>query len=307
MTARDAVDVGKLAILMFLAWLLPARCWRRTAQATRSIGQADPCWPAYRHILKHRYSESEIAGISIRRRVYNREMKLQILGLNAPWHRWHADIRLNGVAHLREALSRGSGAILWVTESSFSTLIVKIALHRAGYRATQLSRPEHGFSTSRFGIRILNPLWTRVENRFIAERILIVGDNGSDALAKLRSRLADNRIVIITVVPHAHRFAEVPFRNAKLLLPTGPIRLARTTHASLLPVFAFARPDGAFEVSIEAPLRVSGDDVGDDCVAAAYAERLESFVLQCPDQWNGWHGLMAGMQYAGWRPPAEKD
>ncbi len=257
---------------------------------TRSIGRTDRCWPAYKNILAHKYSESEIADISARRRGYVRELSLQILGQNGPWRSWRPDIRLNGIAHLRKAIEGGHGAILWVTETAFSALIVKMALHNAGYQAIQLSRPGHGFSSSRFGVRFLNPLWIEVENRFIAERVLIIGETASEALAVLRARLAANRIVVITVGTQAHKLAQVPFFQAQLRLPTGPIRLARTTGAVILPIFAFAKDNGGFEVSIEEPLPTCGQ-ASDESIAAAYAKRMEPFVLENPDQWRGWNWL----------------
>ena len=262
---------------------------------TISSRQVDRYWPAYQHIFAHKYTEFEIALISKRHRGYVRELRLQILGLSRPWPSWRPDIRLIGTIHLREALARGHGAILWVTETAFSTLIVKMALHSAGFRACQLSRPGHGFSTSPFGIRFLNPLWIRIEDRFIAERIIISGEYATEALATVRTRLAANQIVIITVVPEAHKFTEVPFFDAKLQLPTGPIRLARKTGAALIPVFAITTNNNAFEVEIQEPLDLTSDHA-DESSAAAYAKRLEAFISQYPDQWDGWRWLMSRMR-----------
>ena len=268
--------------------------------ATSWMGQADQCGPIYDDILGHKYSKSEIANISARRHGYTRELKLQIFGMNGPRRSWRPDMRLNGKEHLQTALERGHGVILWVTETSFSTLLVKMALHNAGYRTIQLSRPGHGFSIeSSFGIRFLNPIWTSVENRFIAERVLIVGETAADALTTLRVRLAANQIVIITVAPLAHKFAEVPFFHRRLQLPTGPIRLALTTKAMLLPVFSFAQANGGFEVSIEGPLYPKSGAPTVEDVAAAYAKRLEPFVLEHPDQWAGWDWLVAQMRPVG--------
>ena len=175
MTVRDALQLCKIFVLTLMAWCVPPQFWRKVAFATGWIGQKDKCWSVYNAILGQTHSKSEIAAISARRHSYSRELKLQILGLNGPWRCWHPDVYLNGEAHLRSALESGRGVILWVLETSFSTLMAKIALHNSGYRACQLSRPGHGFSSTPFGIRFLNPIWTRVEDRYIAERILIVG------------------------------------------------------------------------------------------------------------------------------------
>jgi len=291
MTSRDFLDVGKVIALTLIAWLIPPRFWRKAAMATSQIGQTDHSWPLYRRFLAEKYPESEFAKISARRRGYVRELQLQILGLNRPWRSWRPSIQLNGLVHLRKALEGGHGAILWVTETAFSTLIVKMALHNAGYRACQLSRPGHGFSSSSVGVQFLNPLWTRVENRFIAERILIAGESSADAMTALRARLAANGIVSITVAPTAHKFATVPFFHEHLELPTGPIRLSITTGAVLLTVFAYTNHNGGFEVSIQGPLFPNSGQADIEGIAGAYAKRLERFVVEHPDQWTGWHWL----------------
>ncbi len=247
MILRDVLQIGKLLPFTLTAWLLPPRLWRKAASATGWIGKSYPDLSVYQDILGQKYSTSEIAGISARRRSFRRELKLQIFGLSGPWRSWRPKINLNGDDYLQRALGAGHGAILWVLETSFSTLVVKMALHRHGYQACQLSRPGHGFSQSSFGIRFLNPIWTGVENRFIAERVLIVGESATEALAVVRERLAANRIVIITVAPLAHKFVEVPFFHGRLQLPTGPIRLALTTGAALLPVFAFTTDNDRFQ------------------------------------------------------------
>lgn len=173
-TKRDIWDIGRLVALTPIAWLVPPRFWRKAAKLTCSINSAERSWPEHKNILADKYSEAEIANIAARRRYYMRELTIQILGLSGPWRSWRPVVHLNGTTHLRKALEGGHGAILWVTETAFSTLIVKMALHNAGYQAIQLSRPGHGFSASDFGVRFLNPLWTRVEDRFIAERLLIL-------------------------------------------------------------------------------------------------------------------------------------
>ena len=297
MTYRDVLQLVKILVLGAIAWCVSPRFWRKIASGTARIGQRDNCWPVYDAILGQKYSKAEISRISKRRRSYTRELKLQILGLNGPWRAWRPDIRLNGEVNLQKALEGGCGVILWVTGTVFSTLIVKMALDRAGYHVCQLSRPGHGFSlSSSFGIRYLNPIWTRVEDRFIAERVVITGETAAEALKVLRARLGTNGVVIITVAPLAHKFAEVPFFQGQLQLPTGPVQLAMTTGAVLLPVFAFTKQNGGFEVSIDQAIYpASGASKAAD-IAAAYARGLEPFVLAHPDQWTGWDWLASRMR-----------
>jgi lauroyl/myristoyl acyltransferase len=45
---------------------------------------------------------------------------------------------------------------------------------------------------------------------------------------------------------------------------------------------------GGFEVSIEEPLHPTDVPTSVENIAAAYAKRLEPFVLKHPDEWSGW-------------------
>jgi hypothetical protein len=139
MTKHDVWNIGRVVVLTLIAWLTPPRLWRKAAKVTCSIHRTERSWPAIRKSLANKYSESEIADITTRFRYYTRELSIQILGLSGPWRSWHPDIRLNSTTHLQEALKGGHGAILWVTETTFSTLILKMALHYAGYQVIQLS------------------------------------------------------------------------------------------------------------------------------------------------------------------------
>ncbi len=292
MSVRDFFQATKILLLAVIAWCVGPRYWRKAASLTAKLSKPAHHAPVYDVILGQKLSQAEIAAIVERRHAYTRELKFQILGLAGPWRTWQPDILLTGQSNLQRALNSGHGIILWVVETTFSTLIVKMALHRAGYFACQLSRPGHGFYTvTSFGVRYLNPIWIGVEDRFIAERILIRGESATDALGIVRERLAKNGIVMITLAPLAHKFAEVPFFQTHVQLPTGPVRLAQSTGASLLPVFAFAKPDGGFEVSVQEPIHPAiGTDSTND-ITAAYAKNMESFILEHPDQWNGWDWL----------------
>jgi lauroyl/myristoyl acyltransferase len=82
---------------------------------------------------------------------------------------------------------------------------------------------------------------------------------------------AESRVVIIAVVPQAYKFVWVPFLRDLLPLSTGPIRLARTTGAPLLPVFTVAKDNGRFKVSIHEPLYSAAGQTEDESLAKAYA------------------------------------
>jgi lauroyl/myristoyl acyltransferase len=290
MTKGDLFQAGRITALAAIAWSTPPRLWRRIAAAIPNFRSTDPALRRYQRTLGLPDDANAVALLDRRRRAHALEAKLQILGLIGPWRSWRPDVRLRGESHLQMALANGRGAILWVAESYHGMLMLKIALHRAGYRLCQLSRPTHGFSISPFGIRYLNPLWRRVEDRFINERVLIPDDDAAPAMEALRARLTANGVVFITLGPEARRFVEVPFLHHRIRVPTGPIRLAQDTGAALLPAFTFADDDGSFEASVEPAIASPHGRGTFDVVAAAYAERITPFVRAYPEQWTGWEG-----------------
>ena len=178
-----------------------------------------------------------------------------------------------------------------------------MALQKAGYRATQLSRPTHGFGRSGAAVRLLNPIWMRVEERFLKERVLIPGIETEPAIKTLRSRIAANGIVVITVGSEARHTVEVPFLKHRLRLATGPIYIAQSSGATLLPAFAVRRTDGAFDVTIEAPLSLPPLEAGRERlteVAEALARRIEPYAQTYPEQWGGWNELIPADELAGY-------
>ena len=222
---------------------------------------------------------------------------MQILALHRPGQRWRPEIRWHGFANVDAALALGSGAILWVSDFVYSSLITKMAFDQAGVAVSHLSRPNHGFSISPFGIRFLNPLWASIEDRFIAERVLIVDCDAREALKTLRTRLASNHVVSVTVSDTARRRLKVSFFRGAICIATGPPHLSRASRAPLLPVFTLRAEDGVYDVIVSPALDV--DHVGEADYATsirAYVTMLEARVLTNPDQWNGWFTmkLLAG-------------
>jgi lauroyl/myristoyl acyltransferase len=204
---------------------------------------------------------------------------------------WHPDLALEGREHLDAALGEGRGAILWVVPLAYASLVTKATLHRHGVPLAHLSRWYHGVSRSRWGVALFNSIQRRAEDRFLHERVTI-GDGQSPlpALRRLRQHLAENRAVSITLGHEASDTVSVPFLDGALAVPVGPMKLATSTGAKLLPVHTFARGAGAFLTRIEPPLptalaaRVPFADV-----ARELAARLERCALEAPGEffWPG--------------------
>ena len=152
--------------------------------------------------------------------------KLLVLRVRRPGG-WCPRLRLEGEEHLQRALGAGHGAILWVAPFVFAPLGTKMVLHHAGHAVSHLSRYSHGYSRSALGARLLNPIRTGVEDRYLAERMSIGPDHQPQAaLRLLGQRLRDNRIVSISAGAGGSRVVEVPFLPGRMGLASGASALA---------------------------------------------------------------------------------
>lgn len=212
--------------------------------------------------------------------------RLNLFALNSPIRRL-PETRLIGAEHLSAALAAGRGAVLWVAATSHSRTETKLALFREGFLAHHLSRSFHGFSRTRFGKALLNPLRTRIEERFLASRVVIRDGEVKEALAELDRLLKANEIVSITMGTEAKRLAHAPFLAGRISLATRPVLLAQETGAALLPVVTTRGADGIFTTEIGAALTLPKDPTCDQQAFKALEELagfLEPHVLAYPAQ-----------------------
>ncbi|UCH54131.1 MAG: hypothetical protein JSW09_04970, partial [Pseudomonadota bacterium] len=205
---------------------------------------------------------------------------------------WSPRIRLEGHEHLDHALAEGKGAILWVAPMASRDLITKMALHRAGYAVSHLSRFDHGYSISLWGARLFNSIWTNVEERYVAERLVITPDTQVTPLRAFVKRLRGNRIVSITATTEGRRYPHVSrFFAGEIKLAEGAPSLAATTGAALLPVFSVREQDGGYLTIIEPPLRPTSTGDAPEQIAALtdqFVHLIESYVLRFPCDYQGW-------------------
>jgi lauroyl/myristoyl acyltransferase len=206
---------------------------------------------------------------------------------------WRAELRLEGREHLDAALAAGRGAILWVAPTVGQWLATKRTMAEAGYAVHHLSHPSHGFSTrSKLGRRWLNRIRTGVEDRYLAERVLLGADGGAQAaLRRLDALLRGNAVVSITVGAAGTRPIRVPLLRGWLSVASGAPHLAARTGAALLPVFTWREGRARFNTRIEAPLPVvPAREAGRSDAAALrgtvveLSRRLASYALAHADQ-----------------------
>ena len=295
-SAWSRQDLGmllRLPVGAAIAWVVPERFWPHIGRAVASMRmRLRPEWAmageaTIRRLVGDRPLPLQVETVLARHIAWQRLAQLQALRDRRPGG-WNPEVRLEGRAHLERALAAGRGAILWVAPFAFAPLVSKIALHRAGFAASHLSRYSHGYSPTRLGARWLNPVRTGVEARYLAERI-VVGPEGSTVgpMKALARRLRENRVVSIIVGAYGVRTESIPFLAGRIAVATGAPNLSVRTGAPLLPLFTLRQSGGDFITVIGPPLAPGTAGTRADAIRAligAFAGELEDYLLRWPDQ-----------------------
>ncbi len=203
---------------------------------------------------------------------------------------WAEELRVEGLEHLHAASAEGRGAILWVMPFVFAPLVAKRSLAAAGVAIHHVSRVGHGFSPTLLGRTVLNPIWTRVECRYLAERIVLPPEGITPAATRhVVDLLHRNRVVSITLGRNGAQIVHVPRPGSSLRVATGAPHLAFRHGAALLPVWSARTAPGRFLTTIEAPLRANTSGSRRATVAAlaeAMIDRVEAQARSWPGQVN---------------------
>ena len=224
------------------------------------------------------------------------EIPLQIMRNYVPGG-WKPRAEIEGAEHLQRAKNSGRGAVLWIAEFLLRTPFAYAALaQQADVRLSHLSGPRHGFSGTRFGMLVLNPIRTSAELRFLRERIVMsdlklpTETRVLAAMRQLRSRVAEGCIVSVTGLVSDWGPVRAQFLDGTVRLAYGAPGIAYQEDVPLHPVYALRR-DGRDVLVIDDPIDMRKDLPRRKAAIAAthdYAARLEQQVRQYPEQWYGW-------------------
>lgn len=205
------------------------------------------------------------------------------------------DIAVEGKEHVTEALAGGRGAIIWIADFVFASEIARQAFHMLGHPLTHVIRSEHGFSSTRFGVRCLNPIHKRAGIRHVRDFVVIDRDDPDQTRRRLEQRLSENGPVSLLACAYEGRtLVQVPFMRGRLQLAIGAPALAFKIGCPILPVFVRPSPAAPhFTVSIGRPLTMSGTDRPAAIMEAVgdFVTRLRPHVEASPELWRGWSSL----------------
>jgi lauroyl/myristoyl acyltransferase len=298
-------DIGVvigLPILTTLSWLVPASCWPKVCGFISGLAMAfqPDRWGERAKIIESwalgTESDEKPSARALARAAMAVEIErsLLMLRLHRPFNRWRK-VTLVGAEHIDAALKKGKGVIIWDGHFALASTGTKIALARSGYGLHHLSNIYHGYSSTFFGIKALNPIWVAAEMKALAERVVVAYVNPRPALDALRAQLEENSIVSIVVRSEASHVVTTPFFDVTLALAPGAPVLAAKTGAELLPVFTVRDKSGDVVTTVEAPIDLSAYEENRPAVQAAvdtYAKRLEPWLRQYPEQWLSWGQLI---------------
>jgi hypothetical protein len=146
-TQEDVRNTVKLATTALLSWLLPVDELSSAARKIRHMrGKQARCIDLIvARVLSEHISIQRAYEIDFDWRVRCLEERMQILALHRPGRSWQPKIQMNGLEHLEAALKKKSGALLWVSDFVYSSLITKMAFHQAGYGVSHLDAPAARF------------------------------------------------------------------------------------------------------------------------------------------------------------------
>lgn len=292
-------DAGDLALLALSSDLAPS--WCRNEILRKRIGDLDYLVRRGRRRVVIRSMAqalpekcaSEIQALARRcfeRRWLDREIYWLRLADRVP-------VTIRGLDHLRAALNRKKGAILWESPLGFRILGTR-ALVEQGFPITQVHGPAHGGGPSVAGQRFFRRIHRTAEARLLPDVVRIQEASTSyvDALMK---RLRENAIVCMAGFgPMGSRFVPLDFLGVRQYFATGIISLALVSGAALIPVFCYRESDGVQHLSLEQPVPLPSGRNRQELYTEAlesHSRMLADYVKRYPSQWSRWHAPLTSV------------
>ncbi len=204
---------------------------------------------------------------------------------------WRPTVELSGLEHLRAALERRRGAILWCIRFASATAL-KQGLYYAGHAPVHLSHAQHGSqSKTTLGVQVVAPLYCRAENPYLAERVVIPLDGSLAYLKRLRHKIRSNACVSIFGEHDGRSAVEANVLGMSRKFAVGAPSLAWSEGAALLLAYPLRTGPFRYKLAIEPEIPVDGEIERKRFASQAvshFAARLEQLIIENPADWQGW-------------------
>ncbi len=289
--SADIFNAGVFALLFVAAALLPMRMWPLACRfvAALHIGLRGSRAAPLCHAISN-------LGLAMKPGEFERRSLADIYQeiIYTFRHRlpggWRPRISLHGLEYIDAAVAKGRGAVLWSVPVTRGELAEKRAFHDAGHEVVYLRSAIHPYSGTRFGRRFLNPLRTRIEDRYMKDHVSLVDGEEAQAVYELVEMLRQNLVVRVAGIHGGSRPLQQPFYGGTLNLALGAPTLAVLAGAPLLPVYVVPGNGGEFDVWVKPPLNADGGQgaFSAEALARDYADVLRAYVAEHPTRWRGW-------------------
>lgn len=211
-------------------------------------------------------------------------------------------VRIEGLHHLRSAVARGKGAILWESNSFGPRLLVKIVLQRNGFPVCQIHALDHvgGIGMGRkeqshLMQRVILPYFDRHEREVVADIIYLDEKEGLGFTRRLHQQLEQNAIVCSAIEGRVgQKHIDLAFLGQTRAFATGMVSLAKLSGAPLLPIYCAFSDDGTYVLEIlppiEFPCELARQELA-QWVLTKQVSELESRVRKHPEWFRTWDSL----------------
>lgn len=192
---------------------------------------------------------------------------------------------LDGENHLDSALSASNGAVIGVSHFGSWKMIIA-ALGYSGYMVNQIGLdPEYFIEENKTQHHNVIMMLEAQSERSIPAKFIYL--NREKTLRKAFEALKRNEVVINSFDGFIGKdIIEVPFLEGNNRLATGPLRLAASTGAPLLPTFAARQKDGRYKINIHKPIFIESTKHSSIYKALEeYRDLFEKYVATYPDHY----------------------
>jgi hypothetical protein len=206
--------------------------------------------------------------------------------------RWRPAIALSGEQHVRNALQGGRGAVFWCMRFASDT-VAKQGFHQVGLPLVHLSSAEHGAwgSRTKLATSVISPFFSRAENPYLADRVIIPVSGSLSYLERVRDHLRKGVCVSIFGDRTGRQQLEMPFLTGSRKFATGAPSLAWAENCPLFSVYAIGTGPFQYRVVVEEPIPVDRSLARKEFVRRAvgeFAQRMERAVERHPSDWREW-------------------
>lgn len=207
-----------------------------------------------------------------------------------------ARAQIVGLEHLRDALARGRGVILWESGGFGKRVVAKQLLHALGIKVTQVHAAHHAGG---IGVGESSLLLTRVvlpyfdaRIREITRAVIYLKEDDFSSTRALFQALTQEQILCLALEgSNGKNHLRLSFLGGHKQFATGGVNLTKLSGAPLLPIYCTRAGNKDFLLEFGAPIELPKESSREQIVAAALTHQtqaLEARIREKPAWYRDW-------------------